>query len=64
VNTADGTIGAWSYLGTAYHLLVDTADFGRIALTVPSWRHGAPPEVGETIRIGWDADASIPVEDD
>jgi putative spermidine/putrescine transport system ATP-binding protein len=63
-NMTDGMIGAWSYLGTAYHLLVDTADFGRMALTVPAWRHGAPPAIGETIRIGWDADASIPIDDD
>jgi len=64
VNMADGTIGAWSYLGTAFHLSVDTADFGRLAVTVPSWRHGAPPEVGQKITVGWDADASIPIEDD
>ena len=63
-NVIDGTIASWSYLGTAFHLLVDTRDAGRFAVTVPTWRHGTPPAVGTAIRLGWDPDASIQVEDD
>ncbi|MFO1161698.1 MAG: ABC transporter ATP-binding protein [Reyranellaceae bacterium] len=63
-NVIDGTIASWSYLGTSFHLLVDTKDAGRFAVTVPTWRHGTPPAVGGVIRLGWDPDASIRVEDD
>ncbi|MFO1085531.1 MAG: ABC transporter ATP-binding protein [Reyranellaceae bacterium] len=63
-NVIDGTIVSWSYLGTSFHLLVDTKDAGRFAVTVPTWRHGTPPAVGAAIRLGWDPDASIQVEDD
>ncbi len=63
VNILDGTIAEFSYLGTAFHLLVDTA-VGRLAVTVPTWRHGAPPVIGSKITLGWDADASIRVEQD
>jgi putative spermidine/putrescine transport system ATP-binding protein len=63
-NVVDGTIATWSYLGTSFHLLVDTRDAGRFAVTVPTWRHGAPPAIGAAIKLGWDPDASIRVEDD
>ncbi|MEJ0070923.1 MAG: ABC transporter ATP-binding protein [Pseudomonadota bacterium] len=63
-NRLAGTVANWSYAGAAFHLLVDTVDAGQMALTVPAWRHGTPPEIGAAITIGWDADASIPVEDD
>ena len=60
-NVIDSTIVSWSYLGTSFHLLVDTKDAGRFAVTVPTWRHGTPPAVGATIRwVG--TDASIQVE--
>jgi len=62
-NQLDGTIAEFSYLGTSFHLLADTA-VGRLAVTVPTWRHGAPPVVGGKIRLGWDPDASVRVEDD
>jgi putative spermidine/putrescine transport system ATP-binding protein len=63
-NMLSGTIAEFSYLGTAFHVLVDTADAGRLAVTVPTWRHGRPPAVGDKIVVGWDADASIRIEDD
>jgi putative spermidine/putrescine transport system ATP-binding protein len=62
-NQVDGTIAEFSYLGTSFHLLADTV-LGRLAVTVPTWRHGAPPVVGGKIRLGWDPDASIRVKDD
>jgi putative spermidine/putrescine transport system ATP-binding protein len=63
-NILRGVIAAWSYLGVALHLLVDTEAAGRIAVTVPAWRHGSPPQIGQTITIGWERDASIRVEQD
>ena len=63
-NTVEGTIASWSYLGTSFHLEVATADVGTLSVTVPTWRHGAPPSVGGKITLGWDADASIRIEDD
>jgi putative spermidine/putrescine transport system ATP-binding protein len=62
-NAIDGTIAEFSYRGTSFHLLVDTA-VGQLAATVPTWRHGAPPAIGGKITLGWDPDASIRVEDD
>jgi putative spermidine/putrescine transport system ATP-binding protein len=63
-NILSGAIAAWSYLGVALHILVDTRDAGRLAVTVPTWRHGSPPQIGQPITIGWDGDASIRVEGD
>ena len=63
VNILDGTIAEFSYLGTTFHLLVDTV-VGRLAVTVPTWRHGAAPVIGSKITLGWDPDASIRVEED
>jgi len=63
VNILDGTIAEFSYLGTTFHLLVDTV-VGRLAVTVPTWRHGAAPVIGSRITLSWDPDASIRVEQD
>jgi putative spermidine/putrescine transport system ATP-binding protein len=63
-NRVSGTIADFSYLGSSFHLLVDTVDLGRLAVTLPVWRHGTPPTVGEKIMLGWDSDAGICVEDD
>jgi putative spermidine/putrescine transport system ATP-binding protein len=62
-NQIEGTIAEFSYLGTSFHLLADTV-VGRLAVTVPTWRHGAPPLVGSKLRLGWDPDASIQVAND
>jgi hypothetical protein len=58
-NQLAGTVANWSYAGAASHVLVDTADAGQMALTVPAWRLGTQPEIGAAITIGWDPDASI-----
>jgi putative spermidine/putrescine transport system ATP-binding protein len=63
-NLVVGKIAGWSYVGTSFHLAVDTADAGRLSVTVPTWRHGAPPSVGARVTLGWDRDASIRVQDD
>jgi putative spermidine/putrescine transport system ATP-binding protein len=63
VNILDGIIAEFSYLGTTFHLLVDTT-VGRLAVAVPTWRHGAAPVIGGKITLCWDPDASIRVEQD
>ena len=63
-NRVSGAVTKWSYLGAEYHLIVETADIGEIAVTVPTWRHGPPPQSGQQITIGWDPDASIGVVED
>jgi len=40
------------------------ADLGAIAVTLPTWRCAVDPQRGLPVWIGWDADASVVVEDD
>jgi len=63
-NVVEGTIAAWSYFGAAYSLLVDTAALGRLQVMVPAWRCPVEPAEGRPVRLGWSADASVPVRDD
>lgn len=63
-NRVAGTIVNWSYVGTSYHLLIETAVAGRLAVSVPAWRHGAVPHIGAPATIGWDPDATVLVQSD
>jgi putative spermidine/putrescine transport system ATP-binding protein len=63
-NRMAGTIVNWSYVGTSYHLLIETAAAGRLAVNVPAWRHGAAPHIGAAATIGWDPDATVLVVSD
>lgn len=63
-NRLTGTIENWSYIGTSYHVLIQTPDAGRFAVNVPAWRHGEPPAIGSHAAIGWDPDATVTVEGD
>jgi ABC-type Fe3+/spermidine/putrescine transport system ATPase subunit len=63
-NTLAGRIRSWSYLGTSFHLVVDTDDAGGLAVTVPAWRHGPPPQKGQPVTVGWDDDAGIVLTED
>ena len=63
-NAASGRIAQWSYSGTHYHLVVDTEAVGRMMATVPSWRCRIEPEIGRTVHLGWDPDATVIVADD
>ena len=63
-NTVEGHIAAWSYLGAGFLLAVRTADLGEIRVTLPSWRAPIAPAEGLTVRLGWSADAAVPVLDD
>jgi putative spermidine/putrescine transport system ATP-binding protein len=59
-NRVMGRLVAFSYLGGLYHLAVDVEAIGRITVDAPTWRHDAPA-VGQTIALGWDEDASVPI---
>ncbi|BBK31993.1 putative spermidine/putrescine transport system ATP-binding protein [Stella humosa] len=63
-NAVSGRIAQWSYSGTHFQLLVDTDSVGRMTATVPSWRCRIEPEVGRTVHLGWDPDATVIVTDD
>jgi len=63
-NTVEGTIIAWSYFGTSFALVVQTAAAGRLQVTVPAWRCPVEPAEGRRVRLAWTADASVPVVPD
>jgi putative spermidine/putrescine transport system ATP-binding protein len=63
-NLLVGTISNWSYIGTSYHVIVETQQAGRFAVNVPAWRHGEPPDIGAQVKIGWDPDATVVVHSD
>jgi len=62
-NTTPGTIRAWSYLGAGYALVVETP-LGEIRAALPAWGAGAAPAEGQPLRLGWAADAAVPVLED
>jgi putative spermidine/putrescine transport system ATP-binding protein len=59
-----GEIGGWSYLGAGYSLLVRTPDLGEIRVSLPTWRAPVAPAEGLKLRLGWEARASVPVQED
>jgi putative spermidine/putrescine transport system ATP-binding protein len=58
VNGVTGTISAWNYHGTSFHVLVETDALGELMVTAPAWRSEVEPEVGRAVHLGWDADAA------
>ncbi|MGG5808310.1 ABC transporter ATP-binding protein [Falsiroseomonas sp. CW058] len=63
-NSVTGTISGWSYLGAGYALNVETPDLGTMRVALPTWRAPIAPREGLAVRLGWGADASVPVLDD
>ncbi len=59
-NAVDGQVAASSYLGDSWLLQLDVVGLGRVQITTPTWRR-QPPLPSDTMRVGWDADASVPV---
>ncbi|MDQ8731482.1 ABC transporter ATP-binding protein [Bradyrhizobium sp. LHD-71] len=62
-NLLRGVIAEWSYFGAQFRLVVDTLEFGAVAVVVPAWKHGEPPAAGQPVAIGWDAGAGTLVAD-
>ncbi len=63
-NVVKGRIVTWSYAGAGYTVTVHTADLGSLQVTLPTWRAPIAPAEGLPLRLGWSADASVPVEED
>lgn len=63
-NVVDGVIRAWSYLGAGFSLVVRTAHLGDIRAVLPAWQSAVAPAEGLHVRLGWAADAAVPVEED
>lgn len=63
-NAVEGRIASWSYLGAGYALAVETPDLGTLRVTLPSWGAPIAPAEGLPIRLGWNAAASVAVEED
>lgn len=63
-NLVEGRITAWSYLGAGFGLTVETPDLGPLRVTLPSWRAPIAPDEGVPVRLGWSAEASVPVQED
>jgi len=61
-NRLVGRLASFSYLGGFYHLVVEVEGVGRIMVDAPTWREETPA-VGREIALGWDEDASVPVQD-
>jgi putative spermidine/putrescine transport system ATP-binding protein len=62
-NRLVGRLTSFSYLGGFHHLVVEVEGVGRIMVDAPTWRQETPA-VGQEIALGWDEDASVPVQDD
>ncbi len=62
-NAVEGRILAWSYLGSGFALRVETP-IGELRATLPAWQAAIAPTEGLPVRLGWSADAAVPVEDD
>jgi putative spermidine/putrescine transport system ATP-binding protein len=62
-NRLEGRIANWSYFGANLSIIAETP-IGPIAATVPSWRSQMTPTTGAPVWIGWEADASVVLEDD
>lgn len=62
-NLLRGTVQDVSYVGTSFRLLVDTGDFGPIAIVMPAGPSG-PPEAGREIEMAWAPEAGMVVSED
>jgi putative spermidine/putrescine transport system ATP-binding protein len=63
-NSVDGVIASWAYLGAGFTLAVRTDDLGEIRVALPAWRAPIAPAEGLAVRLGWPADAAVPVLED
>ena len=63
-NVADGRVTGFAYLGAGFALRVATERLGEIRAIIPAWQSGIAPAEGLPVRLGWSADAAVPVEED
>lgn len=63
-NEVTGRIRAWSYLGAGFSLVVATEHLGDLRVIQPAWKSAIAPAEGLPVRLGWPADAAVPVVED
>jgi putative spermidine/putrescine transport system ATP-binding protein len=63
-NEVPGRILAWSYLGAGFALRIEVEGLGEIRATLPAWQSALAPAEGLPVRLGWSAEAAVPVEED
>jgi putative spermidine/putrescine transport system ATP-binding protein len=63
-NEVTGQIRSWSYLGAGFSLVVATEHLGDLRVIQPAWKSAIAPAEGLPVRLGWPADAAVPVEED
>jgi putative spermidine/putrescine transport system ATP-binding protein len=63
-NVLPGRVSAWSYRGAGFALTVVTEALGAIEVALPAWRAPIQPAEGLEVRLGWAADAAVPVIED
>ncbi len=63
-NVVEGHITGFAYLGAGFALRVDVPGLGEIRATLPAWKAPIAPAEGLAIRLGWAAEAAVPVEED
>ncbi len=62
-NVASGVVALCVFQGASIRLGVETA-LGRIDVLLSGWRAAQAPAQGATVRLGWAADAAVPVQED
>nr|WP_246514003.1 ABC transporter ATP-binding protein [Neoroseomonas soli] len=63
-NIAEGRILSFAYLGAGFSLRVATEHLGEIRAVLPAWKAPIAPAEGLPVRLGWAADAAVPVLED
>ncbi len=62
-NVAPGVVASAAFQGASVLLGVETA-LGRLDVRLPGWRAAQVPAQGTAVRLGWAADAAVPVLQD
>ncbi|MGE0717929.1 MAG: ABC transporter ATP-binding protein [Alphaproteobacteria bacterium] len=62
-NALPGTVTAFNYHGTSYHLQVATEVAGTLTATVPAWECPVEPAIGGKLWLGWTPAASVVVRE-
>ena len=63
VNQVEGRVATVAYLGESWLVSLDVPHLGPVQAVIPAWR-ATQPRPGDTLRLGWDPDASVPLPDD
>ena len=63
VNLVEGMVTTCLYLGDAWLVQMDVPGIGPVQALLPTWKT-AEPRRGDILRLGWDADASVPVTEE